>query len=252
MPTVTQTATTTSGGTTTTCTTTTTTDTDEEGVPPTTCPPCADDPGAIVACKCGKTKLKFTVSMPRNRLECCCVDCNDAFKWAQSKGGPAPSGRGRASDSWYFENDITILSGDENVQFNNLNEGYPTKRMVATCCHSVLCGDHPAYQGHVCIVFGDFLQSAQYMPQLLRFCSEDVAEDEQCFLQDKEFPHGIVPNASEECLGPILAVLGPRFEPPPTTTVGKTIQQLIKEKGCTHLGWIPTNGKVSPLAAKPE
>lgn len=62
------------------------------------------------------------------------MDCNDAFRWAISKGGPKPSGKGWASDSWHFENDLTILNGDEHIVFHNLNEGYPTQRMVTTCC----------------------------------------------------------------------------------------------------------------------
>jgi hypothetical protein len=65
--------------------------------------------------------------------------------------GRGRSQGGRASDSWYFENDITILSGEEFITFHNLADGYPTKRMVTTCCYSTLCGDHPGYQGNVCI-----------------------------------------------------------------------------------------------------
>jgi hypothetical protein len=70
-------------------TTTTTTTTSAESCAP--CPAVAD-PGAVVGCKCGKVKIKYTVSKPRMRLECCCVDCNDAFRWAVTKGGPKPSG----------------------------------------------------------------------------------------------------------------------------------------------------------------
>ena len=246
MPTTTETVTSTSVGATTTTTVTTCTPCIPGAPPP------SADPGAIVGCKCGKTKIKYTVAMPRNRLECCCVDCNDAFKWAQSKGGPTPSGRGRASDSWYFENDITVLCGEENIVFHNLNEGYPTIRMVATCCYSTLCGDHPAYAGNVCITYGDFLESGTFMPQLLRFCIDDVPQEEQCLLPDKEFPHGSFPNASPEVIEPLLKIFGPRVEAPPSTTVGKTIQQMIAEKGCTHVGWTPTNGKISPMVAKPE
>ena len=240
MSTTTKTETTTSGSTTTTVTTTKTC---------IACPPAGTgDSGAIVACKCGMTKIKYTVAQPRSRLECCCVDCNDAFRWAQTKGGPKPSGDGWASDSWYFENDITILSGEEHIKFYLLQEGYLTKRMVATCCHSTLCGDHPGYLGNVCITYGDFLQSGNFMPQLMRFCIDDVPEDKRQFLKDTDFEFGSCPNASEEEVGKILDLLVPKFEPPPSTKVGKTIQQLIEEKGLTVLDWEPTNGKRSPLA----
>ena len=44
------------------------------------------------------------------------------------------------------------------------------------------------------------------------------------------------------------------FGAPPATTAGKTIQQMIEEKGCTTLDWTPTNGVVSPfvVAAREE
>ena len=243
MPTTTETVTTTSGDTTTTITTTTSTN------PPSVCPPCAPvDPGAIVGCKCGETKIKYTVSKPRLRLECCCVDCNDAFRWAVTQGGPEPSGRGWASDSWYFENDITVLSGDEHIKFYLLQEGYCTKRMVATCCHSTLCGDHPGYAGKVCITYGDFLESGVYMQQKMRFCIDDVPEDKRELLPATNFEHGSCPNASEEHIGKIMALAEVAFADPPSTKEGKTIQQLIEEKGCITLDWEPTNGKRSPLA----
>ena len=103
-----------------------------------TCAPAAD-PGALVACNCEKVKLKFTVAQPRFRVECCCVDCNDAHRWAESKGGPKDSGMGRGADLWYFENDLQVLSGNEHIAFFVLDDGYATTRLVATCCYSTLC-----------------------------------------------------------------------------------------------------------------
>ena len=108
----------------------------------------ASDPGALIACNCEKVKLKFTVAQPRYRQECCCVDCNHAHKWAESKGGAKDSGMGITADLWYFENDIQVLCGNEHIAFYVLDDGYPTQRLVATCCYSTLCGDHPYYLGN--------------------------------------------------------------------------------------------------------
>ena len=37
--------------------------------------------------KCGKVELKFFNYSPRMHAYCCCIDCNDAFRWAESQGG---------------------------------------------------------------------------------------------------------------------------------------------------------------------
>eukprot|EP01052_Picozoa_sp_SAG31_P042294 SAG31_NODE_6676_length_1929_cov_2.510929_2_plen_195_part_00 len=90
------------------------------------------------------------------------------------------------------------------------------------------------------------------MPQLCRFCVDDVPSEEQSKLSEFNFKHGVIPNAAPEHIGPLLEVFGPRVAKPPSTQKGKTIQQLIKEKGFTSLGWNPTNGKKSPFAMVPE
>ena len=71
------------------------------------------------------------------------------------------------------------------------------------------------------------------MKQRGRFGTDDVPEGEKCHLDDEEgkgFEFN-VPNATEENLAPVLAVVGPMFAEAPTTKVGKTIQQMIAEKG---------------------
>jgi hypothetical protein len=62
---------------------------------------------------------------------------------------------------------ITVLCGDENISFHNLAEGYPTQRLVTTCCYSTLCGDHPGYGGNVCITCVLVLLKVQ-RPPLIR------------------------------------------------------------------------------------
>ena len=69
--------------------------------------------------------------------------------------------------------------------------------------------------------YGDFLESGQYMKQRGRFCTDDVPEGELGYLAEAEGRsfEFVVPNAEEENLAPILGVVGPLFEAPPSTTV---------------------------------
>ena len=184
-----------------------------------TCAPAAADPGAIISCNCEKVKLKFTVAQPRMRLECCCVDCNDAYKWAESKGGPKDSGMGRGADLWYFENDLAVVSGNEHIAFRVLSDGYPTTRLVATCCYSTLCGDHPGYMGNVAVVYGDSLRSGNFMPQQVRINADDLSAEDQALLAPKEFPKGTInPGRGEEEMAALIEAVGGPFGTPPSTT----------------------------------
>jgi len=81
---------------------------------------------------------------PVHRLHCCCYDCVGALVFAAGKGGPAAPER--PLDLVYFRNDLEVAQGADKIGFFKLKEGYPTTRMYATCCWTVLAGDHPAYQ----------------------------------------------------------------------------------------------------------
>ena len=187
------------------------------------------------------------------RLDCCCIDCNDAFRWAETQGGPPKLKP--TSDSWYFENDLQFIKGYDKIGFYRLNEGYPSVRMVTSCCHSTLCCDHPSYQQKFCLTFVDTLVSCQFMHQKIRLCTDDLTEEQKKYLEPKEFELGVNKNFTTcETVASIFDPAEPFQQqfaegPPPSTTAGRTIQSMIEEKGVTTLNWTPTNGVITPLRA---
>jgi hypothetical protein len=59
----------------------------------------------------------------------------------ENGGPPCPP----APDLLYFPNRLQVVQGVENLRCFTLLEGYPTRRVVATCCWTALLGDHPSY-----------------------------------------------------------------------------------------------------------
>ena len=59
-------------------------------------------PGSEVVCQCSAVRLSFPHDMePRQRIECCCVDCREKCLWAVSLGGPAlPAGVTAPNGAW--------------------------------------------------------------------------------------------------------------------------------------------------------
>ena len=74
-------------------------------------------PGTI-QCRCGKVSIKVTNPAPRYRLQCGCCDCRQAVQWAQLQGGPiVPS---QPLDVWYFENDLNVSAGKDQLRWYKL------------------------------------------------------------------------------------------------------------------------------------
>eukprot|EP00971_Amphidinium_carterae_P106997 2119389-Amphidinium_carterae.2 len=42
----------------------------------------------------------------------------------------------------------------EHVGFYKMREGYPTTRLYAKCCWTVLLGDHPSYKEKIVVTYG--------------------------------------------------------------------------------------------------
>jgi hypothetical protein len=81
---------------------------------------------------------------PVQRFECCCVDCRKGLAvCAAQRGEPPPA----LPDLVYFPNAFAVASGAGKLRCFTLKQGYPTKRVVASCCHTPLLADHPAYGG---------------------------------------------------------------------------------------------------------
>ena len=71
-----------------------------------------------IYCKCEKVCIKLSNPNPRYRLQCGCCDCRQAIQWAQLQGGPeAPS---QPLDIWFFENDVNVTSGKDQLHWYKL------------------------------------------------------------------------------------------------------------------------------------
>jgi len=236
-------------------TTVTTTEATAEPAPPAAvCPPAAAagspaGPFAVTGCKCGKVELKFFNYTPRMRLYCCCIDCNDAFRWAESQGGPPK--RNPCSDSFYWHNDFEVVRGDEFIKFFLLNEGYMTTRLVTTCCYSTLVGDHPAYGGQGLIVYADYIKSCEYVPRMLMGAMGDLTKDQREWVEkfdlgpfslEEDSVHNARYSTFEELLtDPAVQPLFESLAVPCPTTFGTTMAAMVAEKGVTTLDWKNSN-----------
>ena len=94
--------------------------------------------------------LREAITVPTDcksilRNQCCCVDCRKA---ASPSSARAARRRRRScpisctSRIW-----LHVDTGRENLRCFVLKAGFPTRRLVATCCWTTLLGDHPAYAG---------------------------------------------------------------------------------------------------------
>jgi len=105
---------------------------------------------ASASCTCGVAALHFSTPRPRLHLQCACRDCRQANEWVALRGGRARPDP--LSLLYYFENDLVQVQGKERLELQQLREGARSTRCVATCCHSILAVDHPAYSGNVVMV----------------------------------------------------------------------------------------------------
>merc|ERR1712061_438305 len=86
-----------------------------------------------LTCMCGKCVIQLANPTPKCRLECGCADCRQAARWATLLGGPpAPL----MTDAWYFDNDLTVVSGAAAMRWYKQRDTGRCLRLVATCCHS--------------------------------------------------------------------------------------------------------------------
>ena len=103
---------------------------------------CNSDP-KLVTCSCGKTSFTIFNGRVRKARECACIDCYQHVIWAQSKDGPQVP---PILSAGYWDNDIRVESGEENIMVILLRKDARAKRTVAKCCYSTLMIDHPGYK----------------------------------------------------------------------------------------------------------
>lgn len=103
---------------------------------------CSSDPKQVT-CICGKVAFSIFNGRVRQARECACNDCYQHMKWCHAVGGPdvPPIPHGG-----YWDNDIQLDRGEENLMVVMLRESGRSRRLVAKCCYSTLIIDHPGYK----------------------------------------------------------------------------------------------------------
>merc|ERR1712080_335756 len=176
---------------------------------------------------------------PKWRFECGCCDCRQALQWATLQGGPpCPV----VPDLWYFDNDLTIVSGEDSMSWYKLREEGQSIRLVANCCHSTMAVHHPAYNNNVVMVMssgvnmdvGDIEVAARgqmkdfprgRIGELKPFKGKPVDKDNLDVLGEGESP--------EEFFAGVMAIFGAKLE----NRKGKSTQELIDSASqVTYLG----------------
>ena len=96
-----------------------------------------------VKCFCGKAAFTVFNGRVRKARECACIECYQHLTWANSKGGPeVPS----IIPLSYWDNDVRMDQGENNLIVVMLRESGKSKRLVAKCCYSTLMVDHIGYK----------------------------------------------------------------------------------------------------------
>lgn len=93
-------------------------------------------------CACGAVAIALNAP-PIASLSCCCDDCQAAARQIEALPG-APAFRepcGGTPLVLFARTALKVTKGREKLTAHRLREGSRTRRMVATCCNSVLYND---------------------------------------------------------------------------------------------------------------
>ncbi len=97
--------------------------------------------GLMSVCRCGATALS-TVGAPIAAATCHCASCTAAARQFEAMGAGPIIGAGGGVDYVLFRKDrVALLRGKDNLADHRLTDASPTRRVVATCCHSPMFVD---------------------------------------------------------------------------------------------------------------
>ena len=103
-------------------------------------------PRLTSVCRCGATALSMTGG-PICVASCHCESCKTAAQQFEELGACPVVGTDGGVDYMLFQKDrVTLLRGRDNLMDHRLTADAPTRRVIATCCHSPMFLDFaPAY-----------------------------------------------------------------------------------------------------------
>jgi hypothetical protein len=200
---------------------------------------------ASLSCRCGSVKLTFATTQPIWAFECCCVDCYDKNLWSCRAGGVPPPrgleahGEGKPLDLRYWPNRLQVTHGKDKLAFNRLREGAASVNMIAACCQTLMCVDHPFYEENVVLTFPEFcppagLDPAALPPPTMRVYVKDWPADQYSKLSPKAgfWREQGQPRTEGEGAAEIRSQAARVFTTPPAEVYcGETFQQLLQGAG---------------------
>lgn len=113
-----------------------------------------------LVCRCSAVRFSFPQdAAPRQRVECCCVDCRQKCLWAGRYGGPPLPVEvlefRRPMDLVYLSNDMVVDRGRSHLRFFKLRDQSSSINCVTECCFTTVLVEHPSYQGAAVLAFPD-------------------------------------------------------------------------------------------------
>jgi hypothetical protein len=96
----------------------------------------------FAACQCGRVKLE-AAGPPILAVSCYCTSCQEAGRRFEQVAAAPPvldpdSGTGFVL---YRKDRVRCVAGQEHLEEHRLDPASPTRRVVATCCHSAMFAD---------------------------------------------------------------------------------------------------------------
>lgn len=192
---------------------------------------------AYAECKCKKCKIKFLQGKaPIFRIGCCCVDCNGARDYCTSKGGLCNGGL--FQDGYYYDNDIEVMSGENDLTFFKMKEDYDTVRGGCKHCNTHLLSWNPIYGGLIAMTVSDVLHDFDSKcPNLGFIYAKDIPKktgmskaEADAALKKAEPTMDIQQEISPGQLAEFGALLGPSGERQQKRK-GVTLESLIEKIG---------------------
>lgn len=110
---------------------------------------------ATVTCFCKETSILFHNPSPRLGVFCVCPDCVGQLDWCSEKAGRATTKSNVEQPVlrlFYFDSDVTVIKGAENLVSVKLRENGETERLTSSCCWSTLACHHWAYKNCTMVI----------------------------------------------------------------------------------------------------
>lgn len=170
---------------------------------------------AILDCRCGACRIAVCDPNLRFRIECLCCDCRQRILISASKriGNEPPAAVAayqRGVDLIYFANALVVDDASRSLlEYSKLREEAFNTTAMSTCCGTIMCGAHPAFEGAAIWVTPDSCKVTTHVrmaPQFYLFSCDFPADKYAALPARNNIP--TVVSAYDEIAGaPMVALL---------------------------------------------